>query len=144
MCFLVHRREITHDSGQPFPDNVEKSVSAPVRNVSSMSCGHSNSGQELCYLCHQRERINVPVSFAEERKRREEEQDRVSLEYQNLKDAEAILKQQEVDMQKHHDNQNMAAFNQGVAEAVNNIKNSRSMDFHVMLYGYLSSNLSII
>ena len=88
-------------------------------------------GQELCYLCHQRERLNIPVSFTEERKRREEEQDRVSLEYQKLKDAEAILKEQEMNMNKRFDNQKMAAFNLGVAEAVNTIKNERPTEFHV-------------
>ena len=128
---LYFSREPPRDAGLLLPDPIEKSSSAPARNASSMSCGHLNSGQELCYLCHQRERLNIPVSFAEERKRRQEEEDRVSLEYQNLKDSEAILKQQETDMQKRYDNQKMAAFNLGVAEAVNTIKNTRPLDFHV-------------
>lgn len=58
------------------------------------SCGHPVAGQELCYLCHQRARRNVPVSFAEERKRREEEEARLLQQYQTMKDAEDILKEQ--------------------------------------------------
>ena len=30
------------------------------------NCNHQ-SGQELCYLCHQRQRRNIPISFEEER-----------------------------------------------------------------------------
>ncbi|WAR07950.1 CCD81-like protein [Mya arenaria] len=57
-------------------------------------CGHSNAGQELCYLCHQRARRNVPVSFTEERRRREEEEDRLLQQYQYMKDAENVLSDQ--------------------------------------------------
>ena len=58
------------------------------------SCGHRNAGQELCYLCHQRDRRNIPVSFTEERKKRELEEDRLLQQYQQLKDVEAIFKEQ--------------------------------------------------
>ena len=58
------------------------------------ACGHSNAGQELCYLCHQRARRNIPVSFAEERKKREEEEDRLLQQYQYMKDAENVLQDQ--------------------------------------------------
>lgn len=60
----------------------------------SSACGHSNAGQELCYLCHQRARRNIPVSFKEEIKAREEEDDRLLLQYQSMKDAEEFLKEQ--------------------------------------------------
>ena len=33
------------------------------------SCCKHNSGQELCYLCHQRQRKNIPISFKEQRVR---------------------------------------------------------------------------
>ena len=52
------------------------------------------AGQELCYLCHQRARMNVPVSFEAEKKRREEEEDRLLNQYQTMKDAEETLKDQ--------------------------------------------------
>lgn len=58
------------------------------------ACGHPNAGQELCYLCHQRARRNVPVSFTEERNRREEEEDRLLQQYQYMKDAENVLQEQ--------------------------------------------------
>lgn len=58
------------------------------------SCGHPVAGQELCYLCHQRARRNIPVSFTEERRRREEEEARLLQQYQTMKDAEDILKEQ--------------------------------------------------
>ena len=65
-----------------------------TKNPPDSSCGHRNAGQELCYLCHQRERRNIPVSFAEERKKREMEEDRLLQQYQQLKDVEAIFKEQ--------------------------------------------------
>lgn len=58
------------------------------------ACGHSNAGQELCYLCHQRARRNVPVSFTEERKKREDDEDRLLQQYQYMKDAENVLEEQ--------------------------------------------------
>ena len=58
------------------------------------ACGHPNAGQELCYLCHQRARRNIPVSFAEERKRREDEEDKLLQQFQYMKDAEDTLAHQ--------------------------------------------------
>ena len=58
-------------------------------------CSHSDrAGQELCYLCHQRSQKNVPIYFAEERRQRELEEDRLLQQYQQQKDTEAILKEQ--------------------------------------------------
>ena len=70
-------------------DAVPKQPSPPAS-----ACGHPSAGQELCYLCHQRARMNVPVSFTEERRRREEEEDRLLQQYQTMKDAEETLKDQ--------------------------------------------------
>ena len=83
-------------------DTMDVSASAPafsgnaiVPNMRSGSaCGHNNSGQELCYLCHQRDRRNIPVNFTEERRRREQEEDRLLQQYQQMKDTEAILTEQ--------------------------------------------------
>ncbi|WAR07846.1 CCD81-like protein [Mya arenaria] len=94
-------------------------------------CGHSNAGQELCYLCHQRARRNVPVSFTEERRRREEEEDRLLQQYQYMKDAENVLSDQEMQMAKRNNLQRMAAFNLGVSEAVHHKKRDRDTAFHV-------------
>ncbi|XP_052811861.1 coiled-coil domain-containing protein 81-like isoform X2 [Mya arenaria] len=93
-------------------------------------CGHSNAGQELCYLCHQRARRNVPVSFTEERRRREEEEDRLLQQYQYMKDAENVLSDQEMQMAKRNNLQRMAAFNLGVSEAVHHKKRDRDTAFH--------------
>jgi len=65
-----------------------------VMSPAGSQCGHSNAGQELCYLCHQRARRNIPVSFTEERRRREEEEDRLLQQYQYMKDAENVLSEQ--------------------------------------------------
>ena len=64
-------------------------------NFVNYRCSHSDrAGQELCYLCHQRSQKNVPIYFAEERRQRELEEDRLLQQYQQQKDTEAILKEQ--------------------------------------------------
>ena len=64
------------------------------KNPPKSPCGHMNSGQELCYLCHQRQTRNIPVDFSEERKRREREEEMLLSQYQEMKNTEAFLKQQ--------------------------------------------------
>lgn len=51
----------------------------------AVACSHQNAGQELCYLCHQRQRRNVPVYLHEETKRREKEESQLLAQYQHLK-----------------------------------------------------------
>lgn len=53
----------------------------------SVVCKH-NSGQELCYLCHQRQRRNVPISFTEEKEKAEQELDKALQQYQMYKDEQ--------------------------------------------------------
>ena len=65
-----------------------------IRTPEGSECGHSNAGQELCYLCHQRAARNIPVSFDEEKKQREAEEDKVLHDYQIMKNNEFILDQQ--------------------------------------------------
>lgn len=50
----------------------------------AVSCSHQNAGQELCYLCHQRQKRNVPVYLSEEVKRREKEEAQILSQYQHL------------------------------------------------------------
>lgn len=71
-------------------DHVKFNVPTPPMSA----CGHPNAGQELCYLCHQRGRRNIPVSFNEERKRREDEEDTLLKQFQQMKDAEETLDEQ--------------------------------------------------
>ncbi|XP_021352588.1 coiled-coil domain-containing protein 81-like isoform X3 [Mizuhopecten yessoensis] len=101
-----------------------------VPNPPMSACGHPTAGQELCYLCHQRSRRNIPVSFTDERKRRQEEEDRLLQQFQYMKDAEDTLGEQETLLAKRHDLQKMAAFNLGVSEAVLSKKKARDLDFH--------------
>lgn len=109
-------------------DALDKPMKVPTPPQSA--CGHPNAGQELCYLCHQRARRNIPVSFTEERRRREAEEDKLLQQFQYMKDAEETLKDQEGMLAKRHDLQKMAAFNLGVAEAVTHKKKTRDLDFH--------------
>lgn len=81
------------------------------------SCGHSNSGQELCYLCHQRARRNVAISFAEERRRKEKEHDELLRQFQEAKATAENIKEQEKLLARRHELQKQSAFNLGVAEA---------------------------
>ena len=48
----------------------------PDSVASNMSecCHRSPAGQELCYLCHQRDNRNIPVDFSAERQKRIEEE----------------------------------------------------------------------
>jgi len=69
-----------------FDPTVEIARTSPQEeDTNTEGCSH-RSGQELCYLCHQRQRRNVPISFTEEKMRSELEQDRVLQQYQQLKD----------------------------------------------------------
>ncbi|XP_067950997.1 coiled-coil domain-containing protein 81-like [Watersipora subatra] len=96
-----------------------------VETPEGSQCGHSNAGQELCYLCHQRAARNIPVSFEDEKKRRELEEDQILNEFQVMKNNEFILGEQEKNLARRHALQKQAAFNLGVAEAINEKKNAR-------------------
>lgn len=76
------------------PQSADQVKLKPQPPPPKSACGHPNAGQELCYLCHQRERRNIPVSFVEERKRREEEEDKLLQQFQHMKDAEETLGEQ--------------------------------------------------
>ncbi|CAL1544715.1 unnamed protein product [Lymnaea stagnalis] len=106
--YRSHSADNFHDPGMH--------IKAPTPPGSA--CGHRAAGQELCYLCHQRARMNVPVSFTEERKKREAEEERLLQQYQTMKDAEETLKDQERHMVRRYDLQKISAFNLGVADAV--------------------------
>ncbi|XP_072178987.1 coiled-coil domain-containing protein 81-like isoform X1 [Diadema setosum] len=117
------------------PAEIRESLSAEMvakERGHSAPCAHSHekAGQELCYLCHQRAVRNVPVSFEAERRRKEQEQDRLLQQFQHMKDTEAILREQGQDMSNKHHSQKIAAFNLGVSEAIKNKQKERSTDFH--------------
>ncbi|XP_033113235.1 coiled-coil domain-containing protein 81-like [Anneissia japonica] len=101
-----------------------------VREISPVYCSHDNAGQELCYLCHQRAVRNIPVNFDAERRRKEQEQDRLLQQYQHMKDTEAIIVEQAKNMSNRHHSQKVAAFNLGVSEAIKQKRKERSNEFH--------------
>lgn len=113
----IHIRSQSADCLAPPKPIPEVTQSAPTS-----ACGHRNAGQELCYLCHQRERRNIPIFLKEERKKREAEEDRLLDEYQKLKITETVLKEQENALERRHNEQKNAAFNLGVAEAIRSRK----------------------
>ncbi|CAF0727510.1 unnamed protein product [Didymodactylos carnosus] len=80
-------------------------------------CGHHGAGQELCYLCHQRAKRNIPVYMQEEKKIREAEEEQLLQQYKHNQDMEEF-KQREIKMKAdREEKQKIAAFNLGVAEA---------------------------
>lgn len=100
------------------------------RSATKSSCGHYNAGQEICYLCHQRERVNIPVTFAEERARLEREEDRLLQQFNAYRDVEFNLKNDALILSRKHENQKTAAFNLGVSEATKMKKHNRPTDFY--------------
>jgi nucleoid DNA-binding protein len=116
--------------------NPNRPSTASSQGSSTSSCGHPlRPGQELCYLCHQRALKNVPISFKVEFKKREEEEDRLIQAYQQIKDNEYILTEQEKMLNRRHDAQKNSAFNLGIAEAVrqkNDFKDPRAYPSYIM------------
>merc|ERR1712136_693286 len=80
-------------------------------------------------LCHKRAARNIPVSFEEERRRKELEQDALLQQYQQMKDQEAILLEQAQGNQIRQSNQKIAAFNLGVSEGVREDARKRQTEF---------------
>merc|ERR1719354_221749 len=94
-------------------------------NCASPVCG----ARELCYLCMQRAMRNVRVDFSEERRRKEEEQAALLLQYQQMRDAEAVVKEKEKENELRVTNRKVAAYNLGVAEGEVKLKIVRKMPF---------------
>ncbi|XP_053312075.1 coiled-coil domain-containing protein 81 [Spea bombifrons] len=91
---------------------------------------HCRAGQELCYLCMQRAKKNIPVYFTEEKKLRELEEERVLQQYQHMKDQEALQKTQVASLMNKEQSQKDAAYNLGIADAIRNEKNRRNTAFY--------------
>ncbi len=74
-------------------------MNSPSGSKSSTPCGHHGAGQELCYLCHQRAKRNVPIYLHEERRIRDAEEAKLLEQYQHNRDLdeqkkrEVLLKQ---------------------------------------------------
>uniref|UniRef100_A0A8C5LYH1 Coiled-coil domain containing 81 n=1 Tax=Leptobrachium leishanense TaxID=445787 RepID=A0A8C5LYH1_9ANUR len=103
-----------------------------MRFTASAECiDHCRAGQELCYLCMQRARKNIPVYYTEEKKRREQEEEHILLQYQHMRDQEAMHKTQLASLMNKEQSQKDAAYNLGVAEAIRDERNRKNPDFYV-------------
>ena len=60
----------------------------PIKAKSVTPCGHRGHGQELCQVCHQRAKRNIPVYLHEERRVREAEDEKLLEQYQHDRDVE--------------------------------------------------------
>uniref|UniRef100_A0A8D2IV75 Coiled-coil domain containing 81 n=1 Tax=Varanus komodoensis TaxID=61221 RepID=A0A8D2IV75_VARKO len=130
-------------TGVSLTDELEKNMNAegtsriplPARNrvysratsypgLDVFPAGEKGWGGEMCYLCMQRAQRNVPLNLSEERRRKEKEEERILAQYQAQKDQDALHRQL-VYMANREQNQKVAAFNLGVAEAVRSHKNEK-------------------
>ncbi|XP_058041612.1 coiled-coil domain-containing protein 81 [Ahaetulla prasina] len=86
---------------------------------------HGRAGQEMCYVCMQRAQRNIPVYLGEERRRKEKEEDCILAQYQAIKDHEALQKELMKMAAAREQNQKVASYNLGVAEAMRKQKNEK-------------------
>uniref|UniRef100_A0A8C5S3G6 Coiled-coil domain containing 81 n=1 Tax=Laticauda laticaudata TaxID=8630 RepID=A0A8C5S3G6_LATLA len=102
---------------------------APRSQTSSPICDeHGRAGQEMCYLCMQRAQRNIPVYLGEERRRKEKADDCILAQYQAIKDHEALQKELMKREQNREQNQKVASYNLGVAEAMRKQKNEKLVE----------------
>ncbi len=81
------------------------------------TCSHSGpSGQELCYLCHQRAQRNVPVDVSEDRRVREIFDDHMLQNYRHQKDLVALAKELMAKSNNRAYNKQVASKNLEVAQ----------------------------
>ena len=108
-------------------------ISSLIPKHEPTKCGHYNAGQELCYLCHQRNRRNVPVYLHEEVKQKDAEETQLLMQYQSLKDLDKQLKDEEKRNNQRLDRAKIDAFNLGVSEAqrAKNLERPKTSDMSV-------------
>lgn len=109
------------------PEQESKCTQIPAsrpRTPSPPCQEHGRAGQEMCYLCMQRAQRSAPP--CDEQKVKEKEEDRIMAQYLAIKDQEAVQKQQARFLANREENQKIAAFNLGVAEAIRNHKNEKA------------------
>uniref|UniRef100_A0A6J0UYV7 Coiled-coil domain-containing protein 81 n=1 Tax=Pogona vitticeps TaxID=103695 RepID=A0A6J0UYV7_9SAUR len=119
----AHEAPKTEQEASPAPIPVPRS-----RTPSPVCQEHGRAGQEMCYLCLQRAQRNVPMYMGEERRRKEKEEDRILAQYQAMKDQDALRKQLMRAMTNREQNQKIAAFNLGIAEAKRDQKNEKAAE----------------
>ncbi|XP_052459025.1 coiled-coil domain-containing protein 81-like [Carassius gibelio] len=105
-------------------------VKRSATDVNMMFCDHRRAGQELCYVCMQRAQRNVPLYQSDERRKAEQEQERVLMLYEHQKDQQYFQKVEMDKQKKWEDSQKVAAFNLAVAEAQRNKKAAATSQSH--------------
>jgi hypothetical protein len=78
-----------HVHPQQYQQISASSIASPL-----IPCGHHGAGQELCYLCHQRAKRNIPVYLHEEKRLREAEEDKLLEQYQHNRDLDEQRKRE--------------------------------------------------
>ncbi|XP_057187418.1 coiled-coil domain-containing protein 81-like isoform X2 [Triplophysa rosa] len=102
---------------QPAGDTMNAMTVKSDAGVNETCADHRRAGQELCYVCMQRARRNIPLYVPDdERKRAEQEQERVLMLNQHQKDLQYFQKQEADRMKKREDGRQIAAFNLALAE----------------------------
>ena len=92
-------------------------ASIPLSASSPSACEHRLAwGRELCYLCHQREKRNVPIYLDSARLRREREEDRVLQQVQRQIEMEAVAAAQQAEAETRSATRKRAEFNRSLAE----------------------------
>ncbi|ETE61113.1 putative protein C11orf73-like protein, partial [Ophiophagus hannah] len=102
---------------------------SPRSQTSTPICDeHGRAGQEMCYLCMQRAQRNIPVYLGEEKRRKEKADDCILAQYQAIKDHEALQKELMKREQNREQNQKVASYNLGIAEAMRKQKNEKLVE----------------
>lgn len=92
-------------------------------------CEHHDTGQEICYLCHQRAQRNVYVPFKEEKAKMGAEQDRLLQNYQTLKNTEEVLREKEKKEFLRQELRDIQKMNQEMARIKSAQQKERSTNF---------------
>ncbi len=88
---------VGRSTNENLPTHISSSVNPYPQLIQAKSvtpCGHHGNGQELCQVCHQRAKRNIPVYLHEEKRTREAEDEKLLEDY---------LHNREVDEQKKKD-----------------------------------------
>ncbi|CAF3701907.1 unnamed protein product [Rotaria sordida] len=108
----ISARDRISSSLNVYPQQYQHILTKPLT-----SCDQHDMNQELCSVCHQRAKRNIPVYLHEEKRIREAEEDKLLEEYQHNRDIEK-QKQHEAAMKAaREEKQKIAAFNLGIAQA---------------------------
>ncbi|CAF0813853.1 unnamed protein product [Rotaria sordida] len=92
-------------------------INSPTASKPTTACGHYGAGQELCYLCHQRAKRNIPIYLHEEKRIREAEEAKLLEQYQHDRDLDEQNKREMAMKVDREEKQRIAAYNLGIAEA---------------------------